>query len=179
MSSAHKLPHPALSFGSLVLTLFGGWWIAGWANTAASTAVVAVVALVGAALVVSSIVNVRRSSQRWRRAQDGRAVLRRFGIVNAITWTALGVSISALTAAGEGKYVWPIIIFVVGVHFLPLASLFTFPPYRLTAGALVLVSFYSAAYPTAEPGLAGLLAGIILWITAISVLIATSGSTVQ
>jgi hypothetical protein len=59
-------------------------------------------------------------------------------------------------------------ILVVGLHFLPLARLFAYPPHFVTGASLVALAL---AYPLLAPsgprsGLAPLGAGMILWCSA-------------
>jgi len=73
-----------------------------------------------------------------------------------------------LANIGQGAWVVPMAIAVIGLHFVPLAYVFRNPPHYVTAAALVL---FALAYPQvaaggpADPvGFLGI--GLILWASA-------------
>ena len=74
-----------------------------------------------------------------------------------------------LANIGLSKWVIPAAIFIIGIHFLPLAYVFANRYHFITAGGLIAVSIiypYLAPLGPSDPiGCLG--AGIILWISAI------------
>ena len=90
-----------------------------------------------------------------------------FHIINAGQWVVILVVGNVLANSGRGVWVIPAAMFVVGLHFIPLAGLFQNPPHYITGGALMLLS---AIYPgLLGPTNAGgaLCAGLILWASAL------------
>lgn len=60
-----------------------------------------------------------------------------FHRINAGQWIAIFVLGNALKWLGLGAWFIPMVIAVVGLHFLPLARLFRYRPHQLTGGALI------------------------------------------
>jgi hypothetical protein len=92
-----------------------------------------------------------------------------FNIVNAGQWVVILVAGNVLVNLGLSTWVIPCIIFIVGLHFLPLAFVFDNPPHYVTGGALIALS---AVYPLLAPGgpaspIGCLGAGLILWASGI------------
>ena len=60
-------------------------------------------------------------------------------------------------------------MFIIGLHFLPLARLFRNPPHYVTGSALILLAttypFVASGGPSSPAG--ALVAGLILWASAL------------
>ncbi|MFF9179049.1 DUF7010 family protein [Streptomyces sp. NPDC014793] len=67
---------------------------------------------------------------------DG-AVMRRFGWINIAQWAAIAATVAACVACGAPSWIPVLVVFIVGMHFLPLATLFQQPEYRVTAALLI------------------------------------------
>jgi hypothetical protein len=97
-----------------------------------------------------------------------------FIAVNAIQWTLVFIVAAVLSRFGHKEWVIPSIIFIVGIHFFPLALAFKVPRHYATGAAMTLLAvFYplmSSAGPTSAVGCLG--AGIILWASAVAALVA-------
>jgi hypothetical protein len=92
-----------------------------------------------------------------------------FHIINAGQWVVIVVAANVLVNFGLSVWVIPLVIGVVGLHFLPLARVFAYRPHWVTGAALILLS---VAYPLlASQGPASpvgsLGAGLILWASAL------------
>jgi hypothetical protein len=98
---------------------------------------------------------------------------RMFNAVNAIQWTLVFVVATALSKFGQQKWIIPAIIFIVGIHFFPLAVAFKVPRHYATGAAMMLLAvFYplmAKAGPASPVGCLG--AGIILWSSAVAALV--------
>ena len=93
---------------------------------------------------------------------------RLFNWINAAQWAVILIAGNVLANMGLADWIIPTAIFVIGVHFLPLARLFANPPHYVTGSALVVLA---VVYPlTAPMGAADPLgclgAGLILWASA-------------
>jgi hypothetical protein len=154
--------------GVIVLTLFGlAWWLVG-ASAAHGTAKSVLITLgpVAAAGILAA---------GWRRAPRSSAgpawgeVRRRFNLINATQWVAIIVAIGAADIAGVPSWIPALIAIIVGIHFLPLATLFDLPAYRVTAGLLIAIGAagltlgIADATPATLQSVVGLSAGLTLW----------------
>jgi hypothetical protein len=68
-----------------------------------------------------------------------------------------------------GAWVVTAVIFIVGLHFMPLARIFRYAPHYVSGAALILVA---VVYPFAAPGgpqdpVGCLAAALILWLSAL------------
>lgn len=182
-STALPLPIPAepaearrgRAVGALFCTGFGTLWLvlASLADDASRWPRLVLLAACGLAL----------AAVAWRRVRAvppppehtpgpaDRARLKAFQRINAAQWVAIPIMAFALGLAGHPEWTTAGVMVIVGLHFLPLARLFAYPPHRLTAAALV-------ALGTVGPILAGApqapllpaLAGLVLWLSALGLL---------
>ena len=162
------------AIGALFFSLLGGLWFVLWSNRAfgPQPAVLTLIATAALALFGSA----------WRIYQQNKAALaeeadspakmradRIFNIVNAGQGILMFVIANALVNRHYSEWVVPAIIFIVGLHFIPLAPVFKYPPHYITGAALMLwagiSSFLTAAGPATPAGCFG--TGLILWASAI------------
>ena len=127
--------------GTLVLTCFGALWsLQGPRIMLLITPVVTVVLLV---LCLTTKQTVRQLPQKpdlpEEQAQNQK-VARRFGMVCAGEIAAIAASVVLLRLFKHSEYAAPVICLIVGLHFLPLASLFKVRVYTLTGVALSLLA---------------------------------------
>jgi hypothetical protein len=91
-----------------------------------------------------------------------------FHWVNAGQWILILVLSNVLANVGLGGWVVPLAMFIIGAHFLPLASIFAAKSHYATGAALMalacLYPFVAAGGPTS--GVGPVLAGFILWASA-------------
>jgi hypothetical protein len=99
-----------------------------------------------------------------------------FIAVDVIQWTLVFVIAAVLSRLGHKEWIIPSIIFVVGVHFFPLAVLFKVPRHHVTGAAMTLLAviYPFVAGPTSAVGCFG--AGIILWASAVAALVGSPGN---
>lgn len=158
--------------GAMFFSVFGAAWLAGWAhNSGAATPWYA--AIVVLALVLLGIARQRGRRYAAAKAQmaqtpERRRLVRFFNIVNAAQWTLILGLAFLLTRLGQGAWIIPTTIGVIGLHFLPLAYAFRNPPHYLTGAALIALAVlypqFAAGGPTSPLGFLG--AGLILWLSA-------------
>lgn len=126
--------------GAVVLALFAVLWalvaasglpdVAGWVVRAGAVAVT--IGILASASVSRPVQErVRRQPPGW---------YRRVGLVNGVQFAVIAVVVLSCTVGDAPQLAAPLIALVVGLHFLPLATLFDQPQYRWTAGGLVLAA---------------------------------------
>jgi hypothetical protein len=96
-----------------------------------------------------------------------------FNAVNAIQWSLVFVASIVLIILRHPEWIIPSIIFIVGIHFFPLAVAFKVPRHYATGAAMTLLAIFyplmSSAGPTNPVGCLG--AGIILWASAVAAIV--------
>jgi hypothetical protein len=92
-----------------------------------------------------------------------------FNIVNVTQWIIILVVGNILANIGLSHWVIPAAIFIIGIHFLPLAYVFTNRYHFITGSGLIVLSIiYPFLAPSGASDPVGCLgAGIILWISAL------------
>ena len=118
----------------------------------------------------------------WRRFQANRVaravfegtararkIARVFNWVNAGQWVLILVLGNLLRNVGLGDWILPMVIAVVGLHFLPLAAVMGYRPHYVSGTAMLLLAalfpFVASAGPQGAAGPLG--AGLILWASAV------------
>ena len=164
----------------MFFSVFGGLWLALWANDQypGFVALLIVASCTAALLAVSYRVYKANSLARKANAQtpESRLMSRRFNLINGLQWGVIFLVAFALSRTGNARWILPMIIFVVGVHFLPLARVFEYRPHYVTGAALILLaSIYPiAAHDGPEDAIGALGAGLILWVSAAWAISSTS-----
>ena len=161
--------------GALITGLFGLPWALTASGslqpepaTAVRLAAFAITALaVGVALVppATGQDRVRRVPADWRR---------RFNRVGMAQAAAIIATVAALVLGGRPTLVPAAVCLVVGLHFVPLTSLFDQPQFRWTAAGLCLVAALAGSLhlwgrSTAAIVVAGCGAAVVLWATSLHV----------
>jgi hypothetical protein len=169
--------HPGLVLGAIFLSLFGATWLLGWAwqYPDPSMTLAAAIVLCSLGIVGWAIHTFRRRLAAYRGAADPaqkKRIRTALILINVVQWSSIGLLILGLNLAGHIEWIMPAVIFVVGVHFLPMAKVFRYRGYYLTAAALVIVAVADCAFGQSGQRIAlSLLAtGAILWSTAIMLL---------
>ncbi|MBP0457405.1 DUF7010 family protein [Streptomyces montanisoli] len=183
-AEAAAAPHPAelrgRAAGTGIMAFFALAWT-GWGTTGVPAGTGK--ALVGAGAVVTVVffvlaVRLHRSAALLPVPTDDplteqavRGTGRRFGVVLGLEWGACGVIAAVLGATGHPEAIPALIALIVGLHFLPLATLFHVDGYRVTgwvmcavavAGALLAILTSTRALWAAVPGLGS---ALILYLT--------------
>ena len=166
------------AIGAMFLVVNGGAWLVigilkgyGWLPVAFLAIVAVTLLLFFAAL---------RKFRMNRDAHTAEATLpetRRtesiFNVVNAIQWSSVFVASILLIILRHPEWIIPSIIFIVGVHFFPLAVAFRVPRHYATGIAMTLLAItyplFASGGPNSPLGCLG--AGIILWASAVAALV--------
>jgi len=169
--------------GAMIFALFGGGWLVLWSFRGLQSRKIALPLIVVGAVVILSFALVRyRRNQGVATKQDESPAKKRanrlFQIINAAQWVAILIVGNVLVNIHLSAWVIPAAIFIIGLHFLPLARIFSNPAHYLTAAGFILLA---AGYPFLAPGGPGsaigcLGAGLILWASAAWALTPNGGS---
>jgi uncharacterized membrane protein len=160
--------------GALFFFAFGGAWICLWALNALVSPwpVVVAVVVVSLALLALAYKVYRANAAAMRAVADTSQAKRRsrlFNIVNAGQWVLIFVVASVLANTGHADWIVAAVIFIIGLHFLPLARVFAYPSHYLTGSALMILALaYPMLAPSGSQSPVGCLgAGLVLWASAL------------
>ena len=169
------------AIGAMFFAFFGGAWLVLWNYRAAPHRLVPYALIAIAALLLFAFARHRYrlcdaalagrggSADNAASPQERRRA-RWFHIINVGQWVLLLIVANVLVNIGLVAWVIPAAILIVGVHFLPLAPLFSNSGLYFTGGAFIL---WAALYPQfAHAGpvdpIGCLGAGLILWASALA-----------
>ncbi|MEV0646390.1 hypothetical protein AB0I28_14100 [Phytomonospora sp. NPDC050363] len=128
---------------TVIFGFFGMAWF-GWAQEAPPANARR---LLGAGSILSALLAAIAGVLAWRHWNDGSAIDAesgpRFGIIVGVEFAIAGIGAAVLAVRKKSEYTAPWIAFVVGVHFIPLASLLQMP-LLFPAGALVAVGAWTS-----------------------------------
>ena len=99
-----------------------------------------ITATILAFLAVPAILLLLRPKTAAQTAADDRHVSRMFTIINVIEGLAIVLSLILLNVFHRTEYIIPTIAIIVGLHLIPLASLFRYAPHYVTGALLVVWS---------------------------------------
>jgi hypothetical protein len=164
---------PTASIGTFVLALFGlAWWLGG-AIAIPGTAGTVLVTL--GVLTTAAILTVGwRRAPRYVGGPIGDHVKTRFNRINATQWGAIIAIVAVARLFGVPSWIPALVVIIVGIHFLPLATLFHWSAYRATAclliaiGAIGLTLAITGTSSSTVQILVGLPAALTLWATTAS-----------
>ena len=161
------------AIGATFLSIFGAVWLAGWYfNTpgVSSAVLVAIllVAVVLSAFAVRLFIHNRVAYALFRITVDGKRSSIALAAINTVQWVLI-FALAVLLPQSQAQWFLPAVILIVGVHFIPLASAISYPPYYLTAVALFTVASLHVwlASATSSSAIGALGAGLTLWLTAV------------
>ena len=162
------------AIGAMFFAVFGGMWLGLWAHSEYPESVgtlLAIAAIAAALLAAAQRVYKANSLALKALAQtpEGRRKSRMFNLVNAGQWGVIVIVALVLSQIGYTRWILPVVILIIGLHFLPLARLFSYRPPYLTGAALILLAcVYPFAAPEGPESAVGALgAGLILWLSAV------------
>jgi len=158
--------------GAMFFTVFGGMWLEWWAiRSAGPLALEIVIGIFALAFTWAAYATYRRHAAELAaqpKTPRDKHVARMFHLINAGQWIVIIVLGNVMLAYGWSAWIVPMIIFVVGLHFMPLAALFRTRPHYVTGVVMmalaVLYPFVAPAGPADAVGLLG--SGLILWASA-------------
>lgn len=172
--------HPSMALGGIFMTLFGSIWLAAADYQSFGGTLTALVGLLAIAACAIGLVVWARATFKAGRPGDAatardpataKRLRRRFMLINATQWIAVGLAVPLLNVFAHAEWIAPAVILIVGLHFIPLARLFGYRGYYVTAGALVLVAVLAIASGAERHVALTLFAtGAILWATTVALL---------
>jgi hypothetical protein len=170
------------AIGAMFFSAFGGFWFGIWAYAEYGTSVPILlgVLIVTLALLVSAYRVYKRNAVAMRALEEtpeGKRTSRHFNVINAAQWISIFLVVFILPRVGLPNLVLPGIILVVGLHFLPLAWIFSYRPHYMTGAALVLLAvLYPMASEHGGTSTRGPLgAGLLLWASALWAILQKAG----
>ena len=160
------------AFGAMLFSVFGTILLEVWdRRAAAGTALVVLIAVLGIALAAAAFLIYRRNAPALvleAHTPERKRADRVFHAVNAGQWVVILVLGNIMANKGLGNWVIPMAIFVIGLHFVPLAYVFRNPPHYVTGAALMgfalLYPRLAAGGPSDPVGFLGI--GLVLWASA-------------
>ena len=94
-----------------------------------------------------SLKNVKHSRQfEVHQTPQGERIGRQMGILSAVSYTSIWVLAALLFFLGQGKFIFPMLTFIIGLHFIPQAKIMNRKIDYLTA-PFPLISASVAFYP--------------------------------
>jgi hypothetical protein len=162
------------AIGATFFAIFGGAWLALWNYRAAPARfwVYGLIAAGAVAILAAARARYRRYAAAAAELAETPVQQRRqrwFHIINVGQWILILIVGNVLANLGLGAWVIPAAILIVGLHFLPLAWLFSNPVLYATAAGFIALA---GVYPFVAPGgpadpVGSLGAGLLLWLSAV------------
>lgn len=126
--------------GALVLTCFSAiWGLQGPRMMIVITPVVTIVLLVLCLMTRRAVQRLPQEKETLEAQAQGQKTSRRFGVIVLGECVAIVVAVLLLGVFKHPEYIASVICLIVGLHFLPLASLFSVRIYMLVGVALSLL----------------------------------------
>jgi hypothetical protein len=174
MSSVISAEKAGRAIGAMFFAFFGAAWLAWWCLERFGVApeILAAIGAGAIAIFLRALWQFRQNRAALAaeaETPEAKSARKLFSLVNAGQWIAVFVVALVLALTGHPEWIRVAIMFIVGVHFLPLAAAFRYRWHYATGGALILLSvvypFATATGPLNPVGLLG--AGLILWAAAL------------
>jgi hypothetical protein len=165
------------AIGAMFFSFFGGCWLVLWTHRARADnpAVLAIVIAIALAVLATAFFRSRKLRLGVAVVEDSPEKKRRdrlFHYVNAGQYILIFVFGNVLTNLGLSAWFIPLALFIIGLHFFPLARLFSFRGHYVTGSALIVLALVypqlAAGGPADPVGCLG--AGIILLCAALAAL---------
>lgn len=169
------------AIGAMFFSVFGAAWLVLWSNRTFGLhfPVLGLVATGSLVLFGCSLMRYRENREALAVEAElphSRRAGRIFNMVNAAQWILIFVMINVLTNIGRAAWIMPAVMGIIGLHFLPLAHVFSYRPHYVAGCALMLLAglypLLAAGGPADPIGCLG--AGLILWSSAAWALMADS-----
>jgi uncharacterized membrane protein len=170
--------------GAIITTTFGFMWL-GWGFSALRDLPVAVWVgcyLVAATLMALAVTAVRRGRKMMRAQAESRGDFwqkrrKAFGVVTGLEVVGCIIVVALANVFGRPDWIAVGISIVVGLHFLPLGRIFGFASYYWVGTLIVVwdILTITALKSWNWTPSAGIATGVILWATAIYVLVRSFG----
>lgn len=166
------------AIGAMFFSCFGAAWLVLWCRALfpLNVALLLLPIAGGCALLALAMRQLRKNKDAHAAEADSpeqKRAGRIFNIVNAGQWILIILLMNVLNNTGLNAWVFPMAIFVIGAHFLPLAVVFKNRRHYATGIVMTLFAaiypFVASGGPDSPVGLLG--AGLILWASALSALL--------
>jgi hypothetical protein len=161
------------AFGAMIFAFFGAAWIQAWCWYAhrAQPVLYGLIAAIGTAVFVVALSVYRRYRivpEPPPSAREAR-VNRAFHIINAGQWVAIFIGVNVLNNIGLGRWDLPLMIGIVGLHFLALAHVFGRLAHVVTGAAMLALALIYPLLTVDGPSdpVGALGTGLILWASAL------------
>lgn len=161
------------AIGAMFMFVFGGAWTIAWSLETydVNWPVIAIISAFSIGLFLVAWRQFRQNKAARAAEADSpesKKAGRIFNIANAAQWISIFIVAMLLSKFGLQAWIIPAIIFIVGIHFIPLAIGFKVPRHHITGVALILLAIgYPLLAPNGPASPIGCLgAGIILWLSA-------------
>ena len=106
------------------MLVYAVWWI--FAFPIVGTIAFAVVVIYAGIVVLLSVRDIRHSLEFANIATpEGKLIGKRMGVVMGISYGALWIAVIVLGVLGLWRWVLPVVALIIGIHFLPLAAVFS------------------------------------------------------
>lgn len=140
---------------SVYLIVYSAWWpfAWGWLGTAAF----AVTALYAAVFIIRGVQQIRHAAAFVSEptVEDAR-ISRSMGILNGVTHPLWMTGAIVLLIFGQGRWVLPLMVFVIGAHFIPIAAILR-RKIDYLLGPVAMVFAVAAAHLALDPTVSWLL----------------------
>lgn len=163
------------AIGAMFFSVFGSVWLASWAFQRFAQPAMAflLIALAFVVLFYRAVQQYRNNRSALATEAENPArkrINRLFNLINAAQWIVIVILVNILNKLGLAVWAIPAAMLVIGIHFLPLAKLFSYPPHYVTGVALIIaaVSYPLLAAQGPSDAVGCLAAGLILWASALN-----------
>ncbi|HEU4843651.1 MAG TPA: hypothetical protein VFT05_05255 [Burkholderiaceae bacterium] len=161
------------ALGAMFFSGFGAAWLVLWSRRALHGQWWPIAAIVAAGLALClGCWRIYRANRAALETEAGTPAEKRrsraFNVINIVQWVAILVGCNVLANIGLLAWTIPLAVCIVGLHFLPLARLFSYRPHYVTGLALVLLSVLVPVLAGApDTPVVCLGAGLVLWASAL------------
>jgi hypothetical protein len=167
---------PIRAIGAMFMAAFGSCWIAAWVHLTYGDDP-RILALLAIATIGFIYVGIRHYKRVRNGATDrASSQKKKFHMINVAQWILIFMAMRVLRSNGHADWMAPTVMFIVGLHFLPLARVFSYRPHYLTGVALIVLALTyplaGAAASWTAPGC--LAAGLVLWASSIWAIVPAS-----
>jgi hypothetical protein len=172
------------AIGAMFFSVFGAAWLVVWCllSFGFNLGILTLIAVVTIIIFFLSLQHFRKNRNAHAaeaNSPENKKSSRIFNIINVSQWILVFIVANVLSNLKLQEWIIPSIIFIVGLHFLPLAVVFKYSRHYITGAAMILLAviypLVSSTGPKSSIGCFG--AGIILWISAVGALRSKPSST--
>jgi hypothetical protein len=167
----------------MIFAFFGWGWLVLWSFRSLQSPGIALPLIAAGAVAI--FLYALRSYRRYQgvaaeevESPAKKRTNRLFHIINAGQWVVILIVGNILVNVHLSAWVIPSAILIIGLHFLPLARIFSNPAHDVTGGAFILLAvgypFLATGGPSSAVGRLG--AGLILWASALWAVTTARGS---